>query len=97
MAHASEARHVVVADRVLTRRVQGELVILDLESETYLGLDQVGARVWDALTTSSTVEEALTVLTTRYDVLEATLRRDVEDLLDKLTRRGLLVLRGGAR
>ena len=35
-----------IPDTVVFRDLDGEVVILDLESSTYFGLDPVGARMW---------------------------------------------------
>jgi len=39
---------------VLMRELDGEAVILDLKSETYFGLDDVGTRIWTHLTNAPT-------------------------------------------
>jgi hypothetical protein len=80
----------VASDRVLCRVVSGEAVLLDLDTETYFGLNAVGARFWDLLTTSGSVDVALEALTREFDAAPETLRRDVEELADTLIARGLL-------
>ena len=34
---------------VLFQEVSGEMVLLDLNSEQYFGLDEIGARIWSLL------------------------------------------------
>ena len=41
-----------VSDDVVTREVGGELVLLDLNSGQYFGLDAVGGRIWELLAES---------------------------------------------
>lgn len=41
-----------VSEDVVTREVGGELVLLDLNSGQYFGLDAVGGRVWELLAQS---------------------------------------------
>ncbi|KEO88633.1 hypothetical protein EH31_16895 [Erythrobacter longus] len=38
-----------VSEDVVVREVSGELVLLDLNSGQYFGLDAVGARIWELL------------------------------------------------
>ena len=38
-----------ISDNVLSQEVAGETVLLDLASESYFGLDEVGTRVWQML------------------------------------------------
>ena len=43
---------------VLVRELEGESVLLNLDSEAYFGLDEVGTRMWAVLTTSPTIQAA---------------------------------------
>jgi hypothetical protein len=75
---------------VLISKVEDESVILNLDSERYFGLDEVGTRFMSLLTTSSTIQAAYEVLVEEYDVDEAVLRRDLAELLEKLLEQGLV-------
>lgn len=97
MATEERARHVVVSSHVRTREVDGELVLLDLKRELYLGLDGVGAAMWRALTTAPTVEAAYEDLRERYEVDADLLWGDVLGLVNDLRRRGLVRVRRGER
>ena len=37
---------VTLSPEVISQEVSGETVLLDLESENYFGLDEVGTRIW---------------------------------------------------
>jgi hypothetical protein len=86
------ARRLALADNVTTRELDGELVLLNYDSETYFGLDEVGARILEVLQQSPSVEAGVTVLLEEFDVAEAELRSDVEALLDRLVAGGLVAL-----
>ncbi|AGY58409.1 PqqD family protein [Gloeobacter kilaueensis] len=75
---------------VLVRRLKTESVLLSLRSEQYFGLDAVGTRMWEVLTTSESVEAACTLLLGEYDVEAAVLRQDALNLIAELVRHGLL-------
>jgi len=93
MAISFDARVSVPPD-VLVSRLAGESVILNLKSESYFGLDQMGTQMWTALTTSDCIQSAYGGLLAEYDVTEEQLRRDLNDLLQKLVDQGLLEITG---
>jgi hypothetical protein len=74
---------------VLHREVDGQMVLLDLASEQYFGLNEVGADIVTRLTRQP-LDEALSSLTADYEVEPDALRRDVNDLVDSLVGAGLL-------
>jgi hypothetical protein len=79
-----------VPEDVLISEVGGEAVLLDLRSEQYFGLDDVGTDMWAALTQSATIQAALEKLSAQYQADEAQLRQDLTDLLEKLHSNGLV-------
>ena len=54
-----------VPSHVLVRVFENESVILNLNTESYHGLDDVGTRMWTALTRSASIQEAFEVLAFR--------------------------------
>jgi hypothetical protein len=68
-----------VPDGILFRELDGESVILSLDSETYFGLDEVGTRTWELLRAGPTIQAA-------YEQL----RRDLQDLLEELITHKLI-------
>ena len=59
----------------------GDSVLLNMENELYFGLDEMGTRLWAALTTSPTIDHAIQFLLAEYDVAEDQLRSDLEQFL----------------
>jgi hypothetical protein len=84
-----------VPSRVLYQELDGEGVLLDLATETYYGLDEVGARFWSVLTTAATIDDGLSILAGEYDVAPDALYRDVSTLVASLAERGLVEIRRG--
>jgi coenzyme PQQ synthesis protein D (PqqD) len=82
---------VAVPDGVLISHLQEESVILNLESERYLGLDDVGTRFLTVLTSSESIEAAYQQLAAEYDVDPQVLRQDLQALVDQLFDQGLLI------
>jgi hypothetical protein len=88
------ARVTVPAD-VLFRDLDGESVILNLQTESYFGLDEVGTRMWALLTASDSVRAALDALLEEYETDAGTMRKDLEELIGKLVEQGLLEVKRG--
>lgn len=82
-------------DDVLIRLLGDESVLLNLASESYFGLDEVGTRMWSALEQAGTVEGAYRILIEEYDVEPEKLRVDLATFVDKLSEAGLVeIVRG---
>jgi hypothetical protein len=81
---------VKVPEEVLISGLQGESVILNLNSERYFGLDEVGTRFLTLLSSSESIQAAYEALLEEYDVEPEVLRRDVTELLNSLVEQGLV-------
>jgi hypothetical protein len=86
--------HLRVPEDVLLSELDGESVILNLKTETYFGLDEVGTRMWSAVTTADSIQAAYDALVAEYDVEPEQLRTDLSAILDKLLEHGLLEVSG---
>lgn len=89
------SQHLVMCEHVMMRNIQGEAVLLDLRSEIYLGLDEVGARMWHLITSGETGEAAIAPLLAEYDVEEAKLRADLRQFVRELLDRQLMEVARG--
>jgi hypothetical protein len=75
---------------VMARRVGDELFILNVKSECYFGLDEIGARMFALLTGGASVGDTLKQLEAEYDADPEVLRRDLAGLIDELARYRLI-------
>ena len=80
------------ATEVLVSRLGEEMVMLDLTSERYFGLDSVGTAFWEALTTAPSSDAAVDTLLGLYDVDRETLEQDISRIIAQLMEKGLLQL-----
>jgi len=92
---ASFTQRVSIPENVMFRELEGESVILDLDGESYFGLDRVGTRMWRLLTDSASIQEAYDLLLDEYEVEPERLRDDLASLLETLHGHGLIALDGG--
>jgi hypothetical protein len=74
----------VVTSDTLINVIEGESVLLNLKSESYFGLDQVGTRMWTLLTTSGSIQAAYEKLLDEYEVEAAELKRDLSEFIENL-------------
>ena len=85
-----EGRRIVIPEHVMLREVGGETVLLNLDSETYFGLDGVGTELLRQLRDRSTLGEAIDALLPLWDIDRLTLASDAAELLDELFTAGLI-------
>jgi hypothetical protein len=57
-----------ISDAVVFRELDGEAVLLNLDSGVYFGLDEVGTRFWQLVEQHGRLEPVLTALFQEYDV-----------------------------
>ncbi len=86
----SFADRVEAPAHVLVRVLDRESVLLNLETETYFGLDETGTRMWQLVTISPNVDAAYQELLAEFEVEPELLRAHLTDLLDGLVNHGLL-------
>ncbi len=81
---------ITFADTVFAQEVDGEMVLLDMNSENYFGLDAVGTDIWQAMQEKETLQEVLEVLLEQYEVESDVLEKDLADFVAKLVESELV-------
>ncbi len=89
LAHAQQED-----DERLTRTVGEEVVMLDLASGTYFGLDPVGARIWELMVDGMTLGEIRDQMLAEYEVTQEEIERDILRLAEELNGQGLIQVAG---
>jgi len=84
------AGRALVPSHVLVRHLEGEAVLLNLETEKYFGLDATGTRMWELLTTLPSIDAAYKQLLNEFEVDPELLRTHLAELLGRLAEYGLL-------
>jgi hypothetical protein len=80
----------MVPEHVLVRHLDGETVLLNLETEKYFGLDSTGTRMWELVTHLPSIEAAYGKLMDEFEVEPEELRKHLAELLEQLIENGLL-------
>ncbi len=79
------------SDAAMARTVDDEVVILDVPSGRYFGLNDVGALIWDLLDGDHDRDAIVEAITAEFDVDRPTAAADLDSLLAELTEAGLVV------
>ena len=83
---------IAVADLV-SAELDGEAVILHLESGVYYSLDQVGAHIWVLIQQPRTINEIRDAILEEYEVAPDRCERDIVKLIEQLVDAGLVEIR----
>lgn len=88
----SNQQNITLAPDVLVQELSGESVLLNLKSEEYFGLDEVGSRMLSVLTDSASIQEASDRLLEEYEVEPEKLHQDLLELIEKMVAQGLVTV-----
>ena len=83
---------ITISEEALYQEVNGETVILDLKSESYFGLDEVGTRIWQLLSEYGNIQRTYDTMLEEYDVQPDQLKTDIDALVGNLKEAGLVTL-----
>ncbi len=86
-----------IPENVFAQEVNGEVVILNIDSESYYTLNPVGSKVWLLLTAKEKVETVMKQLSEIYLVDDFKLRQDITVLVKELIEEGLLTDSSGIK
>lgn len=77
---------------ILAQDVGGEVVLLNLDSETYFSLDPIGTRIWTLLSERDDLPAILNTLCGEYDSDPERIRDDLLALVRELADAGLVMV-----
>ena len=80
-----------IPENIIAQELTGEIVMLDMESESYYSLNSSASRIWQLLTSLENIEASIEQLLQVYLVDEATLSGDVTLLAQELVAEELLI------
>ena len=76
----------------MSQEVSGETVLLDLKTERYLGLNEVGTNIWKLLQQGKDLETIRKHLLKTYDVDADTLASDLDQLISDMVSNKIITL-----
>ncbi len=74
----------------MLQEIDGEAILLDLQSEQYFGLNEVGTRLWQLLARDASLRAAYGILLSEFAVEPERLERDLLALVAELANTGLV-------
>ena len=86
----SLASRVVSRKDVLFRDLDGEMVLLDLQSGVYCSLDSLGTRIWTLTTQGRSLAEVIEAVVEEYDVTTERFAADLLRFVTSLQAKGLV-------
>lgn len=78
--------------QLTTAELDGEVVMLSLETNRYYGLNSVGTRIWELLAQPMTLSMVCDTLMNEYDVTRAQCEREVFEVAQRLLDEKLIGL-----
>ena len=81
---------IAVPKGVLFQDLGEEVVLLEVGSGQYYGLNAVGARMWSLLQQGQSVSQVLSTLHEEYEASEEKLGADLKQFLNQLQSKGLI-------
>ena len=78
------------SSKYLYSEIDSEAVILDVNSGTYFGLNEVSNRIWQLLQTPTDSEQLIAQILEEYEVTPEDVREDVQSLLGDMLNAGLV-------
>lgn len=72
------------SESLFLQQVDDELVLLDMNTESYFGLDSVAGDIWKLLQEGRTIQETFNTLLATYDVGPDTLKKDLVAFVNTL-------------
>lgn len=76
----------------LSAKIGDEMVMMSAEKGNYIGLTEVGARIWELIEAPQDVETVCARLQEEYDVAPEICRAEVEAFLNELAKHGAIAL-----
>lgn len=92
----SEDTTISVSQGQLSSELDGESVILNLDSGVYYGLNEVGARIWELVQRPCSFVKLNNTLLDEYQVSEVVCKQELVRILKELKQAGLIEVSHGA-
>lgn len=95
MTAISPSSKITFSDQILFREMQGEAVLLNIETGIYFGLDETGTATWNIMQKEKQIGKIADYLLKHYDVDPKTCREDLLKFITNLEKNGLIQVHEG--
>ncbi len=83
-------RYHIDTGKVVWRSIAGEMVLLNLDTGHYYGLNKTGTAVWSMLCAKKTIKEAVERISRKYSVSLKEAHEDIATLVKSLEMEGII-------
>ena len=79
-----------VSEDAVYRELDGEAVLLNLDTGIYFGLNATGTRIWNLIAQHGSLQKVLDAMAEEYDASPNSLEKDLLQLVSQLSEKGLV-------
>ena len=79
-----------IPDHVLFTNVDDDMVLLNVRTNEYFALDEVGTRFWGGLSAGGSIRAGFEILLDEFEVEAVQLELDLLELVERLAENGLV-------
>jgi len=83
---------VVRTEEMISAPVDNEIIILNMAENNYIGLDEIGRRIWELLAETRSVVEVCDLLSLEFEATPEQIAADLIPFLEELRDEGLIIL-----
>ena len=81
---------IVRTENLMSAPVDNEIVILNMAKNNYIGLDEIGRRIWDLSAEACSVDDLCNRLSREFEATPEQIAVDVLPFLEELAQEGLI-------
>jgi hypothetical protein len=74
----------------LSNEIDGEIVMMNIETGMYVSMNATGKSVWDILENPASISDILTALTKEYEIDAETCQKDVTPFIEQMIEKKIL-------
>ncbi len=82
--------YTINSDKIAWRILDNEAVILNLDTEGYYSLNEVGTKLWQLISQKVALKNAVDLITSEYDAEKNTIENDLLTVVNELKKEGLI-------
>lgn len=81
----------VNTEKIVWRNIDGEAVILNMDTGAYYSLNKTGSLIWALLCEGKALEDIITHLSDTYEIPEKRARTDILSAIDDFKKESLVI------